>query len=90
MDFLLLKNVRNNSCYVHGELLGQPELKLDIIYFAVSHLSCGMQDFSLQHTDFPGVVHGIRCSKAWGILIPRSRMEPTSPALPGGVLTAGP
>lgn len=90
MDFLLLKNVRNSSCSVHGELLGQPELKLNIIYFAVSHLSCGMQDFSLQHTDFPGVVRGIGCSKAWGILIHQPRMEPTSPALQGGVLTTGP
>ena len=90
MDFLLLKNVRNSSCCAHGELLGQPELKLDIIYLAVLHLSCGLQDFSLPHTDFPGVVHGIDCSKAWGILIHQPRMEPMSPALQGGVLTTGP
>lgn len=30
MDFLL-KNVKNNSYYVHGKLLGQPVLKLDIV-----------------------------------------------------------
>ena len=90
MDFLLLKNVRNSSCYVHGELLGQPELKLDVIYFSVSHLSCSMQDFSLQHTDFPGVVCGTGFSKAWAVLIHQPRVEPTSPALQGGVLTTGP
>lgn len=52
MDFLLLKNVRNNSCCAHGELLGQPELKLDIIYLAVPHLSCGVQIFHCRTQTF--------------------------------------
>ena len=32
MDFLLLKNVKNSSYYVHGKMLGQPGLKLDIVF----------------------------------------------------------
>ena len=35
------------------------------------------------------VAHGLSCSKACGILVPRPGMEPKSPSLQGGFLTTG-
>ena len=35
------------------------------------------------------VAHGVSCSKACGILVPWSAVEPTSPALQGGFLATG-
>ena len=47
--------------------------------------TCGSQ--ALEHRLI--VVHGLSCFKACGILVPRSRIEPMSPALQGRLLTTG-
>ena len=57
---------------------------------AASGLSCGMQELSLQHTGSLVVAHGLSCPTACGILVPRPGIEPTSPALEGGLLATGP
>ena len=36
------------------------------------------------------VEHRLSCPMAYGILVPRPGIEPTSPALEGGFLTTGP
>ena len=47
-----------------------------------------MRDFPL-YRDSLVVVHGLSWSIACGILVPRPRIEPASPALQGGFLTTG-
>ena len=54
------------------------------------HLRCIVWDLSLQHTDSLVVVHGLSCSKAYGILVPRPGIKPKCLALLGGFLTTGP
>ena len=46
--------------------------------------------FSLQCADSLVVMRRFSCPAAWGILVPRPEMEPTSPALEGRFLTTGP
>ena len=60
------------------------------IYLAASGLGCIMWYLSLEGTDFLVVVPGLSCSAACGILVPRSGIEPMSPALQGRFLTTGP
>ena len=61
---------------------------LFIIYLAMSRLSCGtrelhciMRDLSFWPTDSLVTMSGLRCSVAYGILIPWWRMKPSSPTL---------
>ena len=51
---------------------------------------CILQDLSLQRMDSLVIVHRLSCSVAFGSLIPWPGIEPVSPALQGGFLTAGP
>jgi len=52
--------------------------------------SCRAQAQYLQHMGTIVVVCSFSCSTACGILIPRPRIEPMSPAMEGGFLTTGP
>ena len=62
-----------------------------IFYLAVSGLSCGMWDLSLQCSGFSRVVVcGLSCPAACGILVPQPEIEPASPASEGGFLNTGP
>ena len=71
---------------------------LFFIYLAASGLSLGMQDLRcimwkllLRRTDSLAVAHGFSSSfRACGILVPGPGIKLTSPALPGGFLTARP
>ena len=65
------------------------------LYFAVSGLSCGLRDLSLQNadsltTDSLTTACGLSCSTAWGILVPGRRIESTSSVLRSRFLTPGP
>ena len=64
--------------------------KYVFIYLAASGLSCIIWDLSLQCAGSVAVACGLSCSKVCGILVPRSRIEPMSPALQGRLLTTGP
>ena len=50
--------------------------------------SCGAQ--ALEHVGSVVVVCGLGSPVACGILVPRPRIEPSSPALEGGFLTTAP
>ena len=50
--------------------------------------SCGARD--PEHEGSVVVAYGLSCLAACGILVPRPGIEPASPALEGGFLTAGP
>ena len=50
--------------------------------------SCGT--WALESAGSVVVAHRLSCPVACGILVPRPGIEPTSPALEGGVLTTGP
>ena len=52
------------------------------IYLAVLSLSCRMQNLP-ECLDSVVVVHRLSCPVTCGILVPRPRIEPTSPALQG-------
>ena len=66
-------------------------LKKIFVYLAVSGLCCGTWDLSFHLEGFSLVmVRGLSCHKARGTLVPRSEIEPTSPAVEGGFLTTGP
>ena len=51
---------------------------------------CGSRALLLRCTGSVAVACGLSCPPACEILVPRSGIEPTSPALEGGFLTTGP
>ena len=59
-------------------------------FLAPSGLSCSTWDLPLWCTDSLVLVHGLSCFAAYGILVPRSGIDPKSPALRGGFLTPDP
>ena len=52
--------------------------------------SCGTQTLLLRHASSVVVVCGLSCPAACGILVPRTGIEPASPALEGRFFTTGP
>ena len=68
---------------MHGFLFIYLFIWLHWVLVAVCRLSsCGACVLDL--------AHGLSCPVACGILVPRSVIEPASPALEGGFLTTGP
>ena len=51
---------------------------------------CGTWALSLRRAISVVVAHGLSCLTACGILVPRTGIEPESPALEGGFFTTGP
>ena len=56
-------------------------LKICLIYLTSLGPCFGMQDLLLWHTSSLLVAQGFSCSTAYGILVPRPGIKPTSPAL---------
>ena len=54
-------------------------LKNLFIYLAVLGLSCNIWELLLWSTGSLAMAHGLSCSMACGILIPRTRIQPMSP-----------
>ena len=55
----------------------------------VGSVVCGTWPLSLRHASSVVAAHGLSCRMACGILVPRPRIEPASPALEGGFFTTG-
>ena len=66
-------------------------LKKYLFIWLCEHLCCSTWDLSF-HLEGSSLVmvQGLSCHKALGMLVPRPEIEPMSPALEAGVLTAGP
>ena len=64
-------------------------LKL-FIYLTASGFHCSTWDIHWGKQASLAVVRGLSCPLACGILVPWPGMEPTPPALEGGLLTTGP
>ena len=61
-----------------------------IYLFGCVRFDCGTWGLSLQLMGSVVVAYRFSCPMARGILVPRPGIEPTSPALQGGVLTTRP
>ena len=73
-----------------------PLFSIVFLLVGLLHLPCGVQVFCCGACTpvvaWGSVVEacGLRCSEACGILVPRPRIEPESPALEGRFLITGP
>ena len=60
------------------------------VYLFLKFIDFGCAGSSLWHVGSLGRTHSLSFPAGCGILVPRSGIEPQSPALEGGFLTAGP
>ena len=83
-----LPSIFLRTCPEDGHvLLSSPQLSSFLSFFLSSFLFFFF--FLWLHSIFIWVL-GLSCPTAWGILVPRPGIEPTSPALEGRFLTTGP